>query len=255
MADSYPTSLKRCVRCSRELPLDQFYSDARASDGLRSHCRSCHAAEVRAYRLRFPDRGVAFVDAFCEQCGQPFRARACERRQGRGRFCSRSCKVLASRQTGAVVFARNSNHGGDGCWLWTGHKDAYGYGVIDCADTKNTKAHRFSWEKNVGPIPAGLYVLHHCDTPACTRPDHLFLGTHSDNMRDAASKGRLDQQVNPLRRRAALSILSPADVRAIRSEIALGVKQIDLARRYGVTKHAIWRIVHNLNWVDVEAQS
>jgi hypothetical protein len=52
-------------------------------------------------------------------------------------------------------------------------------------------AHRIAWELTNGPIPAGLFVCHHCDTPGCVRPDHLFLGTAQENMQDASRKDRM----------------------------------------------------------------
>lgn len=78
---------------------------------------------------------------------------------------------------------------GDGCWLWTGHIQVNGYGLASYRG-KTTMAHRASWMMENGPIPKGMLVCHHCDTRACVRPDHLFLGTHSDNMRDMYRKGR-----------------------------------------------------------------
>lgn len=78
------------------------------------------------------------------------------------------------------------------CWEWIrftckipGAYPQFWTGVAKMA------AHRFSWELSNGPIPTGMWVLHHCDNPRCVRPDHLFLGTRLDNIRDMQAKGRL----------------------------------------------------------------
>lgn len=76
-----------------------------------------------------------------------------------------------------------------GCWMWSAGKTGQGYGAFSI-DGKNRPAHRVSYELFKGPIPEGLFVCHDCDTPACVNPDHLFLGTHQDNMDDRSKKGR-----------------------------------------------------------------
>jgi len=78
----------------------------------------------------------------------------------------------------------------DGCWEWQGYRKK-GYGHFGVHPRHIVEAHRFSWQLANGPIPEGLFVCHHCDNPPCVRPDHLFLGTNTDNLRDASRKLRL----------------------------------------------------------------
>jgi DNA-binding CsgD family transcriptional regulator len=83
---------------------------------------------------------------------------------------------------------------GEECWEWTGFRvPPLGYGRFRLND-EQTWAHRVSWELTFGPIPEGLQVCHRCDNPPCVRPDHLFLGTPLDNVRDMIGKGRASFQ-------------------------------------------------------------
>lgn len=75
------------------------------------------------------------------------------------------------------------------CWMWTGNRYAKGYGQIRVSG-KPKRAHRISYELFVGPIPDGMIVCHECDNPPCVNPDHLYIGTQSDNIRDSVRKGR-----------------------------------------------------------------
>lgn len=76
-----------------------------------------------------------------------------------------------------------------GCWLWQAYKDSDGYGQLQ-VEGRSVGAHRVSWELTNGPIPEGIFVCHTCDVCSCVNPDHLFIGTHTDNMRDKVKKGR-----------------------------------------------------------------
>lgn len=79
----------------------------------------------------------------------------------------------------------------ESCWLWIASVGSNnGYGCIKF-EGKTQQAHRVSWKLRHGEIPAGMLVLHRCDIPLCVNPEHLFLGTQSDNMRDCRDKGRL----------------------------------------------------------------
>ncbi len=83
----------------------------------------------------------------------------------------------------------------DNCWEWNAAKNESGYGVISYK-SRTIGAHRASWLLHKGEIPNRLLVLHHCDNPPCSNPDHLFLGTHKDNSQDAMKKGRLKRNKN-----------------------------------------------------------
>jgi len=118
------------------------------------------------------------------------------------------------------------------CILWTGSRNADGYGTM----SRNRKAHRVAWEHERGPIPAGMSVLHRCDTPACVNVAHLFLGTQADNMADMMAKGRGARHDGVHNGQAKLSA---EDVRAIRADTR---GAFALARAYDVAPVTIWRV-------------
>jgi hypothetical protein len=80
------------------------------------------------------------------------------------------------------------------CWPWLRGRTADGYGLARLAGYGKGYAHHWAFIIASGPIPTGLWVLHSCDNPPCCNPAHLRAGTRSDNMRDAASRGRLNIQ-------------------------------------------------------------
>jgi hypothetical protein len=137
----------------------------------------------------------------------------------------------------------------DACWPWIGGKTKAGYGLFGPGNTKRL-AHRIAWELTHGPIPVGLFVCHTCDNPPCVRPDHLFLGTAGDNADDKHAKGRgrgrPKGSPSPARKLTAAQVIEIRD----RYTGAWG-EQSRLARAYGVTQGAIWRIVRRVNWANV----
>lgn len=81
-----------------------------------------------------------------------------------------------------------------GCWLWSARllplpKGRAPRGRIEIA-SRQVQAHRASYEAFFGAIPEGMFVLHHCDVSLCVNPQHLYLGTHIDNMRDMRQRNR-----------------------------------------------------------------
>ena len=106
-----------------------------------------------------------------------------------------------------------------GCWIWTAGT-RHGYGAV-WHDGKLMIAHRAAYEAANGPVPdhdghRRLFVCHTCDTRPCINPDHLFLGTHAENMADMVGKGR---QVTPKGEKNGSAKLTEADVLAIRADM------------------------------------
>ena len=128
------------------------------------------------------------------------------------------------------------------CWLWTGAKDRKGYGRIRIGGRTGgrvTSVHRLSYEWAFGPIQSGLCVCHHCDTPSCVRPPHLFLGTIADNNADMVQKGRNGRtgfhgESNPRAKLTEVIVLS------LRNRHANGEKIASLARELGIPYQTAW---------------
>lgn len=152
-----------------------------------------------------------------------------------------------------------------GCWLWTGTRSAFGHGSFSIGRRNlKAKAHRFSYEIHVGPIPDGLHVLHRCDNPPCVNPDHLFVGTDADNVADCIAKGRKHR--GPRRSRYAPkpqgpgiqrgeacrhSKLTEADVVFIRSQPKETVSSRSLASRFNVSAPTIQDARRGKTWAHV----
>lgn len=133
----------------------------------------------------------------------------------------------------------------DGCWYWTAQMDTNGYGVLGHGGSSCKKAHRVSYELHKGPIPKGMLVCHSCDNPLCVNPDHLWLGTPSDNMRDMAAKGRSRNSVGSNNPRATLT---EDTVREIKAHLKLGIGATELSRRLNISASKIAAIKSGYSW-------
>jgi HNH endonuclease len=120
----------------------------------------------------------------CARCGKE-----CLLRTDRiSKFCSHACATASKGLTLSERLLKYVRVLDTGCWLWTGSLDSKGYGQINF-NGKICRAHRLSYVVYKGTIPPGKEVCHHCDFKWCICPDCLFLGTHLENLQDAARKG------------------------------------------------------------------
>ncbi len=109
------------------------------------------------------------------------------------------------------------------CWIWTKTTTPSGYGQFRIgSDSRQIMAHRASWILHRGQIPDGLRVLHHCDTPPCVNPDHLYVGTQKDNEVDRSRRGRTN-----------LTVRTREEVLAIRAEYDAAPTGINGRKRKG----------------------
>lgn len=195
---------------------------------------------------------AALPTLVCAWCAAAFERgyRISATRAQNPQFCSTSCRVsarkkLATDSLSSRFWQRVDKRSEDECWPWTGRFAANGYGVFDHSNRPNV-ASRFSYELSNGPIgDAEKFVCHKCDNPKCVNPSHLWLGTHQQNMDDAKNKGRTAKG-NGLRGSSVnTSKLDAAKVREIKVSTTPAKT---LARKFGVSKTAIYMIRNGKNW-------
>lgn len=152
-------------------------------------------------------------------------------------------------------WAKVDKRGPDECWPWVAKATTnYGYGRMALGGSSGgqVRAHRASYALEYGSVPDGLDVCHRCDNPPCCNPNHLFLGTATENMRDAAIKGRISPPPHSFGekhhnakfgRETALSIST--DQRSARV----------LAAEYGVSEMTIYRLRRGTTWKNLERRA
>jgi hypothetical protein len=201
----------------------------------------------------------------------PCLVEGCEVRRARQGYCSRHWGYF-SRYGSATpnvklkfhgkTFDESYNHhvirlNKKECWGWSGSINNSGYGYFSCKGIQKA-AHRYSYEKNIGPIPDGLWVLHKCDNPKCNNPEHLFLGDNSANTKDAYSKGRRQKIPIEFMRRGKeshLSKLTEEEVICIKKLLSQGRTNTEIARLFGVTHGNISCIKLGQTWKHLECNN
>lgn len=132
------------------------------------------------------------------------------------------------------------------CWEWCASKRSGEYGQFSIAG-KTYKANRIAYEFFYGSFDKSLFVLHECDNPGCVNPAHLFLGSHTDNMKDMVTKKRSACGENHGR-----AVLSEKDVIDIVDLYNSGQHTHDsIAALYGVDSPAIYKILNGRTWAEI----
>ncbi len=145
-----------------------------------------------------------------------------------------------------IRFARFVKREEGGCWVWTGSRNASGYGFFGLGrSARGVLAHRFSFAMVNGPIPPKMCVLHKCDNPPCVNPDHLWLGTQAQNMADKIAKGR--QRVGA-KDRHRLSKITREVAAQIRHERASGKLVKHIAKDRGLCVQTVSDILNGRHW-------
>ena len=195
------------------------------------------------------------IPRICNTCGKSFLARKDQI------YCSIPCRNKGNKRPIMDRFFEKVERRIDTtCWIWIGaHRHKLGYGGF-WNGKKWDYAHRVSYELFKEPIPNGYEVIHTCDNPFCVNPDHLLAGTHTDNMVDAKTKGRIkggfyniSKKNRPLGEKHGQSKLTDNNVREIRRLYEVeGIGVTEIARRYNMGHAQIGAIAHRKAWIHIE---
>ncbi|RWN33445.1 HNH endonuclease [Mesorhizobium sp.] len=143
----------------------------------------------------------------------------------------------------------------NGCWIWQKNRARNGYGTFAYGGGKNGRAHRVSYEVFNGPIPQGLDVCHRCDVRPCVNPAHLFVGTRSENILDAATKNRVSRTHQKKGAEHPSAKLDDDRVGIILRMLKDGEPKARIARQFGVSDRVILLIDRGTLWPHVARTS
>ena len=175
------------------------------------------------------------VVRICAKCRKRFVNRRINNKPGK--FCSRLCADFRPFNLLEVISEKTRRN--KDCLEWVGCLGSFGYGVTK----RNSLVHRLVWENEHGPIPKGKVIRHLCNNPCCVKLSHLQIGTQADNIKDRDQSGRTAKGS-----RQGLSKLTEETIKEIRKLLKEGAIGASIARKFGVTKNAIYCIKRGETW-------
>jgi hypothetical protein len=220
---------RKCKHCAIELTTEN--AAKKNAFYFRNECKKCRSKEMMNYHtgnlkrkayMNDYNRRIGKVKQYpCETCSV-----LCYKKYKKA-FCSDMCRFLS------YVDKTET------CWLWNGGKGRKGYGKFSFRGNKTAVASRVSYELFHGPVEENMFVCHTCDVPLCVNPEHLWMGTHQENMMDMTQKGRQS------------SILTPKIVYQIRKLFNEGITNSELCEKFKKSSSQISNIIARRIWKHV----
>lgn len=176
------------------------------------------------------------IQVNCDFCGATMSRKPADIKRTKSNFCSKTCTGSYRKAEAANTFLEKGVADPESdCILWPGCKNSDGYGHLRYLGS-HTTAHRVAWMiENDQEIPDGMSVCHSCDNPPCINPEHLFLGTHAENMWDMHRKQRNGN--------SKLDFEKACEIRATQ-----GKTPEQIAEDYGVSRRTISAILQGKTW-------
>lgn len=139
--------------------------------------------------------------------------------------------------------------GNDECWNWKANK-SWGYGLLSNKHGGSMyKAHQISWIlENKKDIPKNMEICHKCDNRACVNPNHLFLGTHRENMADAFQKKRINNYIHGCGTKNPSARLNDEQLKQLRQDYINGMSRKEICKKYNISDCR--KVTQNLSYYD-----